>query len=255
MLALERRNVILEKINVEKRVVVSELSATFDVSEETIRRDLEKLSDEGLVIKTYGGAILNEENTFSVDMPFVIRKKTNVNEKQVIARLIADIINDGEHLMLDMSSTSVFASKALKHKDKLTVITNSLEILVELSDVSGWNVIATGGTVKEGALSFSGSRVEEVFCDYNVDTCVISCKGVDLFAGVTDSNEGNANIKKAVLSRAKRRILAVDSSKFDKTALIRIAPIEKFTHVVTDSKPNEKWLNFFSANGITCIYP
>ena len=89
----------------EKRVVVSELSAFFGVSEETIRRDLEKLSEDGFVIKTYGGAVLNEDNV--VDMPFVIRKNINAGEKQTIGKLVAAMIQDGEHLVLDASSTVV----------------------------------------------------------------------------------------------------------------------------------------------------
>ena len=109
MLAIERRNIILEQLQREKRVLVSELSTGFNVSEETIRRDLEKLSEDGFVIKTYGGAVLNENNY--VDLPFVIRKNTNVAEKQEIGKLISTLIQDGEHIMLDFSSTAVCATQ------------------------------------------------------------------------------------------------------------------------------------------------
>ena len=105
--------------------MVSELSAYFAVSEETIRRDLEKLSEDGFVVKTYGGAVLNEDNV--VDMPFVIRKNTNVAEKQIIGKLIAAMTQDGEHLMLDSSSTAASAARYLKAKNNLTIITNSVE--------------------------------------------------------------------------------------------------------------------------------
>ncbi len=101
MLAIERRNDILERLQEEKRVVVSELSAAYNVSEETIRRDLEKLENDGLVVKSYGGAVLKEQSFF--DLPFNIRKKQRVAEKQKIARLIADMVRDGEALMLDAS--------------------------------------------------------------------------------------------------------------------------------------------------------
>ena len=105
MLAIERRNAILEKLQAERRVVVSELSVLFDVSEETIRRDLEKLETEGLVIKSYGGAVLNENS--NLDLPFNVRKNRNVLGKQKIAELVADIIRDGDHIFLDSSSTAV----------------------------------------------------------------------------------------------------------------------------------------------------
>ena len=152
MLALERRNLILEKLQAEKRVVVSELSQLYDVSEETIRRDLDKLEKEGLAIKSYGGAVINED--VSIDLPFNVRKNQNVTGKQKMAELAASLVKDGDHIFLDASTTAVFVAKALKEKERLTVITNSMEILLELADVSGWNIISTGGVMKEGYLAF-----------------------------------------------------------------------------------------------------
>lgn len=253
MLAIERRNLILERLQKEKRVLVNDLSNMFEVSEETIRRDLEKLEQDGFVIKTYGGAVLNEDNY--VDLPFAIRKNTNVVEKQIIARLIADMVTDGEHIMMDSSSTAVFAVKYLKNKRNLTVITNSVEVLIELSDVSGWHIVSTGGNLREGTLSLGGTLVEKVFSSYFVDTAIISCKGIDAINGITDSNEANAHFKANILEGARRKVLVIDHTKFDKTALIRIATLKQITHVVTDVKPSEKWLEVFGEYNINCIYP
>ena len=99
MLALERRNLILEKLQEEKRVVVSELSQLYSVSEETIRRDLDKLEKEGLAIKSYGGAVINED--FSIDLPFNVRKNQNVAGKQKMAELAASLVNEGDHIFHD----------------------------------------------------------------------------------------------------------------------------------------------------------
>lgn len=253
MLAIERRNLILEQLQRDKRVLVSELSGAFCVSEETIRRDLEKLADDGYVVKTYGGAVLNEDNY--VEMPFVIRKNTNVTEKQAIGKLISAIVQDGETLMLDASSTSVFASRYLKNKSNLTLVTNSVEVLIEMSDVQDFKVISTGGTLKVGTLSLTGAQVNKAFSSYNVDTAIFSCRGIDISGGVTDSNEVNAFIKQALLGAAKRRILAVDHTKFDKKALVSICKNEELTHVVTDRRPSDEWLEFFKARNIACIYP
>ena len=166
MLALERRNLILEKLQAEKRVVVSELSQLYDVSEETIRRDLDKLEKEGLAIKSYGGAVINED--VSIDLPFNVRKNQNVTGKQKMAELAASLVKDGDHIFLDASTTAVFVAKALKEKERLTVITNSMEILLELADVSGWNIISTGGVMKEGYLAFLGSKTDESIRSYYV---------------------------------------------------------------------------------------
>ena len=108
MLALERRNLILEKLQAEKRVVVSELSQLYSVSEETIRRDLDKLEKEGLATKSYGGAVINED--VGIDLPFNIRKNQNVQGKQKMAEIAASMVNDGDHIFLDASTTAVFVA-------------------------------------------------------------------------------------------------------------------------------------------------
>ena len=118
MLALERRNLILEKLQEEKRVVVSELSQLYSVSEETIRRDLDKLEKEGLATKSYGGAVINED--VGIDLPFNVRKNQNVQGKQKMAEIAASMVNDGDHIFLDASTTAVFVAKALKEKERLT---------------------------------------------------------------------------------------------------------------------------------------
>ena len=115
MLAVERRNLILEKLQDEQKVVVSELSTLFDVSEETIRRDLDKLDKEGLATKSYGGAVLNE-NT-SLDMPFNVRKKRNMQGKQLIAELVSGLVQEGEHIIVDPSTTAVSHCKGAENQE------------------------------------------------------------------------------------------------------------------------------------------
>src|SRR5699024_10208868 len=127
-----------------------DLSQIYDVTEETIRRDLEKLEKSGLIIKSYGGAVLNEST--NLDLPFNVRKKRNVVGKQKIEGMMRELIQDGDTIMLDSSSTAVFIARALKEKQNLAVIASSIEILIELSDVSGWLIFSTGGMLREGSL-------------------------------------------------------------------------------------------------------
>ena len=253
MLAIERRNSILERLQSEKRVVVSELSSCYGVSEETIRRDLEKLENAGLVIKSYGGAVLNEHSVF--DLPFNVRKNKQIVEKQQIAALVSDIVRDGEAIMLDASSTSVYVAKKLKEKKKLTVITNSVEVLVELYDMSEWNVISTGGVSRQKSFALVGSHTDELISSYHVDKAIISCKGLDIRGGFTDADELNTSCKRMMLRAAKERILAADSSKFGEIAFKKIAEWADLTKVVTDKKPSQIWLDEFESLGIECIYP
>lgn len=253
MLALERRNLILEKLQEEKRVVVSELSQIYGVSEETIRRDLEKLETEGYAIKSYGGAVINENN--SIDMPFNVRKKRNVARKQKIAEQVAELIRDGDRIMLDASTTAVFIAKAIKDKKRLTVITNSIEIMIELSDVSGWTIISTGGIMKEGYLALLGSLAEDSMNLYYADKAFVSCKAFDMEKGIMDSQELFAHAKQVMMNAARESILAVDHSKFDNTAFVRVGNIRNLTTIVTDVKPSGEWLEYFRRHNLKCCYP
>ncbi len=253
MLALERRNLILEKLQEEKKVVVSELSQLYGVSEETIRRDLDKLDRDGLAVKSYGGAVINE-NT-SIDMPFNVRKKKNVSGKQRIAEMIASLIHDGDHIALDASTTGVFIAKAIKQKERITLITNSIEVIIELSDVSDWNIISSGGKLKEGYLALIGPKAIEGLSSYNVETAIISGKGFDLEKGLTDGNEEFSQPKQMMFKSAKTRIVAVDKTKFGKIAFSRIADLSDIDIVVTDEKPDDNWLKAFQEKGIKCVYP
>ena len=253
MLAIERRNAILEKLQAERRVVVSELSQIYKVSEETIRRDLEKLENDGFAIKSYGGAVINENA--NVDLPFNIRKKRNVISKQKIAEVISSRIKDGTSIMLDASSTAVYIAKALKERKNLTLITNSIEILIEMFDTPNVNVLSTGGAMREGSFALVGPQTDKMLNSYHVDMAIVSAKGFDVETGMTDTEELHANNKKTMLHAGREKVLAVDSSKFGKTAFTEIGTLEDISMVVTDAKPDEVWLQAFKEYGIECIYP
>lgn len=253
MLAIERRNAILEKLQVERRVVVSELSELYEVSEETIRRDLDKLETDGYAIKSYGGAVINENANF--DLPFNIRKNRNVLGKQKIADIISQMINDGECIMLDASSTAVAIAKSIKEKNDITVITNSVEIVIELLEVSGFKVISTGGVARSGSCALVGPQTSRTVKSYCVDKTIISAKGLDLQRGFSDTDELLADNKHTMLNAAREKILAVDHTKFNQTAFSKIGDLHNLTTIVTDQKPGEEWLQAFEKAGVKCIYP
>ena len=253
MLAIERKNEILEILQKEQRVLVSELSKRYGVTDETIRRDLEKLEGEGVVKRTYGGAVLNRSK--DVDLPLRIRERTHREEKQVIAGLVARLIEEGDRIMLDASSTSLMIAKELKEKEKLTVITNSVEVLIELASHEGIQVISTGGNLNETSLSLVGNAAQKVLNGYHVDKTVFSCKGLDMKAGITDSNELDSNIKSAMYECADTAVLAVDSSKFDKVSFVKTLKLRKGDIVVTDRLPSNDWVMFFQDHGVSLVVP
>ncbi|MBO4353428.1 MAG: DeoR/GlpR transcriptional regulator [Clostridia bacterium] len=252
MFAIERRNAILAALSAEGKVVVSELSQNFGVTEETIRRDIDKLEKEGLATKTYGGAVSNVSP--STDLPYNIRKRVNVEQKQLVAEKVASMISDGDRIMLDASSTAIYVTRKIKNKKDITVITNSVEILLELADKTGWHVLSTGGSLKEGALSMVGTSAEKMVRGYHVDFAICSAKGIDEKMGITDSNEKDSEMKQAIFASADKKVLALDSTKFDKISFVKVCDIKDVDIIVTDKSPSEAWKNRLAENGVELIY-
>ena len=244
MLPIERRNEILTKLTLEGKVIVGDLAEFYNVTEETIRRDLDKLEKDGLAKKTYGGAVKND--SLNVDLPFTVRKQTNVEGKKYIADIIGGLIKDGDYILLDSSTTALFTVKSIAE--------NSIEILLEIPQKSDWRVISTGGEFVRNGLSFAGRQAESVIDEYNVDLAVLSCKGFDMQKGVTDTRDYNAQIKKAFIRSAKKIYLAVDNTKFDKTSFVRFAEISDIHAVVTDTEPSEEWKTYLAGNNVELYY-
>ena len=251
MLTLERRNLIIQKLNTDGKIIVSVLAREFDVTEETIRRDIEKLEREGLATKTYGGAVSTSMQ--GKDLPYKIRKKSNVEPKTKIAQLVASMIKDGDQIMLDASSTSLYVVRQIKQLSNITIITNSIEILLELGDKTGWTILSTGGTLREGAYSLSGSSAERMIRDHHVDLAICSAKGLDTNMGITESNEKDAEMKKAIFNAANTRILAMDHSKFDNISFIKVCDIKDVDIIVTDKNPGAAWEKRITDNGVSLV--
>ena len=212
------------------------------------KTSLDRLEKDGVATKTYGGAVAG--NSSSVDIPYRVRMGVNVEQKKAIAEKVAALIKDGQRIMLDASSTALYVLKRLKDKGRLTVITNSVNILLELADKSDWTVLSTGGALKKGALSLNGSSAEKMIKSYHVDAVIFSCTGLDTNLGATDSNEANSLIKQAMIASADRRILVLDNEKFDKKSFVSICSLDDIDTIVTDRKPSEKWVNICAEKNI-----
>ena len=252
MLPIERRGEILQKLMMDGKVVVNELAEKYEVTEETIRRDLEKLESEGYAKKTYGGAVRNDNMTS--ELPYTVRKQTNVSGKKYIAEIIGSLISDGDSLLLDSSTTALFTVKSIFNKSNITLVTNSVEILLDLPQGHDWNIVSTGGMYRSESMAFFGAAAEDVVSKYFADYAVLSCKGIDLEKGITDTRETFANLKKFFIKSAKKVILAVDHTKFDKISFVRLGELEDVDVIVTDVEPSEKWKNLLKEKGIELYY-
>ena len=252
MLPIERRSEILQKLMMDGKVVVSELSERYGVTEETIRRDLDRLEAEGYATKTYGGAVRAEKTT--TDLPFTVRKQTNVGGKKYIAEQIGALIQDGDSLLLDSSTTALFTVKSIFSKHNLTLITNSVEILLDLPQNHDWNIISTGGNYRSESMAFYGSAAEKLVSKYHADLAILSCKGLDMEKGMTDTREHFAELKRSFLRSARKVVLAVDHTKFDKVSFVNIGDLHDIDTVVTDVEPSDAWKRHFEERKIELYY-
>jgi len=251
MLAIERKNEILNKLRAEQRVLVSELAVHYGVTEETIRRDLDKLEKEGYATKTYGGAIWG--NSTKTDLSYTIRNKTNVEAKTAIASIVSQLIQDGDHLMLDDSSTSLYIAKALKDKKDLTILTYSVEIITELAGVEGWTILSTGGTLKPDVLALVGPHAARTVGSYHVRYAVLSCRGINAQLGLADSSDEVVQVKQAMMAASEQTLLLVDHRKFDREGLVALGEISAADKLITDQPPGADWQKRLEKAGVEIV--
>ncbi|GAA4057755.1 DeoR/GlpR family DNA-binding transcription regulator [Amphibacillus indicireducens] len=239
MLVVERHQRIIEQLE-EKRIVrVSELSKKFSVTEETIRRDLEKLEKEGYLTRSHGGAVFNEM-VKNQEIPFAEREITNISKKKLIAQMSVRHVDESDTILLDASSTAWYMAKILPNMP-LTVVTNSIKVAATLSEKDQITVICTGGTLLNKSLSFVGSLTIQALDQYFVNKAFISCKGLDLEQGFTESNEQQALVKRKMLERSRQTFLMLDDSKIDVQAFAKVAHLQAADYLLIN-QPLDKHL-------------
>lgn len=251
MLAAERRRLITEHIRASGQVVVSSLSAEFQVSEETIRRDLEQLEKEGIATRIYGGAVLSGNNRIAP--PYSIRKNTNIEPKIAIARVLAELVHDGDTLMVDESSTAAYAVRALRHRKNITLITNSLELLREMTGQDTWHIISTGGSLRPDILAHVGPHALRTVRSYHAGFAILSCRGINEQLGLADSDDAVVQIKQAMVASCDCAILLADHRKFDRTGLVALGSLGLVDKLITDVPPSAQWQQRLADSGVELV--
>lgn len=233
MLPAERHKGIVQLINTKGSVRVKELSRIFEVTEETVRRDLDSLEAEGKVLRSHGGAIRVEEN--HAEIPYVLRESENVEEKQAIAREAVRFIEPGDRIVLDASTTAWHVSLLLPNIS-VTVVTNSLKVSMELAGRHNIEVITTGGIVRANSLSLVGPLAEEALEQFYVDKAFLSCKGLHSEHGISESNALQALVKRKMIDISRKVYLLVDHSKIQMRDFTRVASVDEIDVVITDKQ-------------------
>lgn len=252
MLGVERRELIYRLLLERGSAKVSELAKLYGMGEETIRRDLAKMADGGLIEKIYGGACI-PDNMHRV-LPIDTRKVMNISAKKKIVSICKGSVNEGNTVFLDGSTTAWQIAKALCALSNLIVISNSTEVADTFAKSNGIKFIGIGGTMRKRTKTFVGHSTVAAIETYHADIAFICCDGADRLAGITDANEQEAEVRKAMLRQSRIHILAIDSSKIDRTSFSSIAHWDDFHQIITDVQPNASWLEFFRNRSIRCMY-
>ncbi len=239
MLAMKRSMYILEQLQSKKVVLVSDLSKELKVSEETIRRDLEKLERENALHRTHGGAYLAEG--YGNETPVSVREKLYQEEKSAIAKQCVECIHIQDSIMLDCSTTAMYIARALVNSGKkVTVITNSMIVASEIAQGNDIRLIMPGGEFNAKIKAFFGDATVQSLQMYYADKAFISSAGISLTAGISDYTNEEAAIRKQMIERSKECYFAADLSKIGRTAVHTVAPITKITHLVVDQSIETK---------------
>ncbi len=233
MLSAERQKAILDNMKQKGSAVVSELSALLKVTEETIRRDLQKLETKGFVVRTHGGAVLYDDSLLNLSSE--IRETLNKEGKMAIAKEAATHIQPGDILFLDASTTVFFLAKEIKGMRDITVITNSLRIINELIGNEKIQIVCIGGSFNAINKSFVGKSNETIADTYAATKCFLSCNGILPEIGILERNPEEAFIKKIMCDNSNEVFVLCDQTKLGRTRLNIVAPVERANLLITDS--------------------
>lgn len=258
LLPTDRREAIVDILKTKDYAEISYLSQKFQVSEMTIRRDIEKLEVENKVSRVYGGVRLKEMSDREFEDPIEERKSTNSEAKQAIAREAMEYIQDGDVIAFDASTSALELSRFIKYKKSVTVVTNNINIAVELSDDPEITVILLGGFVRRTSLSLIGSSIPKYLESIYIDKAFISCKALNYEDGVTDSLMDEGEAKQAIIHRSNQLFLLADHSKIDTLAFFKICPASRIDTLFTNfsnsmTKEQLRCIEVYRENGIDVV--
>ena len=231
-----RRSAILQRLREDSTVTVAQLSKQFGVSEVTIRKDLRILKERKLLIRVHGGAIMgaSASSAETEERNISFKRLVNAKEKEAIGRAAAAHIKDGDTIMIDSGTTALEVARHLERFNDLTIITNSINAMLEALKYKRFKVMLMGGSVRETSLSTVGSLAESNLKLFYCDKLFLGVDSFSVEAGLSTPNVEEASTNQVMISRAREVIAVFDSSKINKRALAFIAMPDKINTVITD---------------------
>lgn len=247
MLVAERLQKIVQLVNERGSIRVTELSDLCGVTEETIRKDLDKLEAESKLMRSHGGAVSVQDT--QQESPYFVRETTNVEEKKQIAMAAVSLIEPGDRIILDASTSAWWIARYLPDQP-LTVLTNSMKVALELAAKEKIQVVSTGGILVSNSLSFVGPLTERSLDTYHVDKMFLSCKGLHLTKGITEPNELQGLVKRKMIRQSDKVYLLADYSKFGVRSFTHVADWSDIHHLVTDAQSDPAIIRQIREQGI-----
>ncbi len=241
MRSSERRDELLRIIRDRGYLNATAASRELGVDSSTIRRDLSRLHQLGLIERSHGGAVGTRDEA---EVPYDVKISKLVPEKQAIGILTASLIPDGSTIILDSGSTSLMVARALLGHRDLTVITPDIRVAAELITRPDVRLIVPGGEGVPETTTVVSQEAVESMRRYHVDVAVIASDALDL-DGATNMNGAVVPLKRTMLGAARRRILVADNSKFGRRKLVKVAAVEEFSDIVTDDGADDSMLSAY----------
>lgn len=232
MLQAERRNHIIEALNRDGKVVIEDLAKALNVSEMTIRRDLQYLEENKLITRTHGGAVLH--NLLIEEIPYTKKAEENIEQKQKIGAYASSLVEEGDVIILDAGTTNMEIAKGIIGIKNIKVITNDLMIGAFLSKYDGIEVYCSGGVIQKATGACLGANAVEFLQSIHADIAFLGASCIDIKKGITTPSIDKAQWKKEVIKSAERAILVADSLKFGKASFAKICPLSEFDLIITD---------------------
>ncbi len=251
----KRSDLILDELLRNGRITVEDLSQQLQVNSSTIRRDLERMERQNLLRRVHGGAVPVDTlaySTYAYDLTFQENMGKQVEEKSRIALAAAHLIEPGDTIALSPGTTTTYLARSIRHLQiqNLTVITNAVNIAMELSGLPGVNLTLTGGLLLSDFFALVGPLAEQSLTQMFVTKAFVGVTGLSLEYGLTGPNQLEAHTHRVTLQRAKRTILLADHSKLGRVALHHVAPITAMHTLVTDDQAAPEFLASLKALGI-----
>ncbi len=250
MLSFQRREEIKRLLLQQKSVTVGEIARKFQVSDETIRRDLAVLCNEGFCTKTYGGASLSVRSASTTASS--IKKNLRVAEKKRIAEIAATQIKPKDCIFLDHSTTAAELCTEIRSLE-LTVVTNSLWVIRELANQENIDLVVTGGSVRVLDQGMFGAEALTFLRHHYFDKAFFSCRSLNLTKGVFDANEQVASFRQILAEQSARSFLMADSTKFGVPGFVHIMPYKELDVLITDAVPSGQWSDMLAKNNVTVL--